>query len=161
MISVYLFVFFFFKQKTAYELRISDWSSDVCSSDLLPRNRGEFVQTVQDDGAAAKAGIEPGDVVTAINGKPVTSEQTLSFLVANIAPGSRIPVDLIRNGQQRRVMVTVGKRPSEAELQQQAQTFDPDAQPESTPEGSSSAIEQKLGLQVLALNTQILRQRSE
>src|SRR3546814_5908203 len=31
---VYL-LFFFFKQKTAYELRISDWSSDVCSSDLL------------------------------------------------------------------------------------------------------------------------------
>src|SRR3546814_18769826 len=30
-----LFVFFFFKQKTAYEMRISDWSSDVCSSDLL------------------------------------------------------------------------------------------------------------------------------
>src|SRR3546814_465154 len=29
-----VFVFFFFKQKTAYELRISDWSSDVCSSDL-------------------------------------------------------------------------------------------------------------------------------
>src|SRR3546814_8516053 len=29
-------VFFFFKQKTAYELRISDWSSDVCSSDLVP-----------------------------------------------------------------------------------------------------------------------------
>src|SRR3546814_17419992 len=28
---------FFFKQKTAYEMRISDWSSDVCSSDLLPR----------------------------------------------------------------------------------------------------------------------------
>src|SRR3546814_4015717 len=31
--------FFFFKQKTAYELRISDWSSDVCSSDLFARNR--------------------------------------------------------------------------------------------------------------------------
>src|SRR3546814_7642018 len=29
--------FFFFKQKTAYEMRISDWSSDVCSSDLLDR----------------------------------------------------------------------------------------------------------------------------
>src|SRR3546814_6330415 len=29
------FVFFFFKQKTAYEMRISDWSSDVCSSDLI------------------------------------------------------------------------------------------------------------------------------
>src|SRR3546814_2424598 len=32
-------VFFFFKQKTAYELRISDWSSDVCSSDLLDSDR--------------------------------------------------------------------------------------------------------------------------
>src|SRR3546814_987434 len=31
--------FFFFKQKTAYEMRISDWSSDVCSSDLLDRRR--------------------------------------------------------------------------------------------------------------------------
>src|SRR3546814_10471398 len=36
------YVFFFFKQKTAYEMRISDWSSDVCSSDLagvLPKGR--------------------------------------------------------------------------------------------------------------------------
>src|SRR3546814_6222285 len=32
---VFLCVFFFFKQKTAYEMRISDWSSDVCSSDLF------------------------------------------------------------------------------------------------------------------------------
>src|SRR3546814_1971260 len=31
----FFFVFFFFKQKTAYEMRISDWSSDVCSSDLI------------------------------------------------------------------------------------------------------------------------------
>src|SRR3546814_8738713 len=36
-----LLCFFFFKQKTAYEMRISDWSSDVCSSDLLVgRGRG-------------------------------------------------------------------------------------------------------------------------
>src|SRR3546814_1576791 len=35
-VSVYFIVFvFFFKQKTAYEMRISDWSSDVCSSDLV------------------------------------------------------------------------------------------------------------------------------
>src|SRR3546814_8210589 len=33
-VFVSIFVFFFFKQKTAYEMRISDWSSDVCSSDL-------------------------------------------------------------------------------------------------------------------------------
>src|SRR3546814_3293375 len=37
MILSLLGVFFFFKQKTAYEMRISDWSSDVCSSDLMDR----------------------------------------------------------------------------------------------------------------------------
>src|SRR3546814_8433094 len=39
--------FFFFKQKTAYEMRISDWSSDVCSSDLAHiRNRDTLIMTV-------------------------------------------------------------------------------------------------------------------
>src|SRR3546814_5300692 len=37
-----LLVFFFFKQKTAYEMRISDWSSDVCSSDLPDQPVGEI-----------------------------------------------------------------------------------------------------------------------
>src|SRR3546814_8804512 len=40
-----LFIFFFFKRKTAYELRISDWSSDVCSSDLKASLRYEDVPT--------------------------------------------------------------------------------------------------------------------
>src|SRR3546814_7634007 len=46
------FVFFFFKQKTAYEMRISDWSSDVCSSDLfveiLNRVKSDYVEPVED-----------------------------------------------------------------------------------------------------------------
>src|SRR3546814_10700430 len=37
-------VFFFFKQKTAYEMRISDWSSDVCSSDLVARQADQAGQ---------------------------------------------------------------------------------------------------------------------
>src|SRR3546814_7920072 len=37
-----LFCVFFFKQKTAYEMRISDWSSDVCSSDLQPAPAAEM-----------------------------------------------------------------------------------------------------------------------
>src|SRR3546814_2932383 len=43
--------FFFFKQKTAYEMRISDWSSDVCSSDLPP-----IVPSTASAGPAASAG---------------------------------------------------------------------------------------------------------
>src|SRR3546814_6205293 len=41
IILEYVLVFFFFKQKTAYEMRISDWSSDVCSSDLEPHLVGD------------------------------------------------------------------------------------------------------------------------
>src|SRR3546814_6540527 len=53
--SVCLVVFFFFfKQKTAYEMRISDWSSDVCSSDLLHRRARPFRQS-RDDAVAAVA----------------------------------------------------------------------------------------------------------
>src|SRR3546814_6873980 len=46
------FVFFFFKQKTAYEMRISDWSSDVCSSDL-PADRLGRRNADRDDAADA------------------------------------------------------------------------------------------------------------
>src|SRR3546814_3149954 len=67
-----LFVFFFFfKQKTAYEMRISDWSSDVCSSDLhegaVQRERGIFLAKCaigangQQSFAAALAPIADGD----------------------------------------------------------------------------------------------------
>src|SRR3546814_19340490 len=47
-------VFFFFKQKTAYELRISDWSSDVCSSDLL-----DFAVPARRDDGLGAACFEP------------------------------------------------------------------------------------------------------
>src|SRR3546814_10460049 len=48
MSVIFVCIFFFFKQKTAYELRISDWSSDVCSSDLkiLRLRPGHDIDTV-------------------------------------------------------------------------------------------------------------------
>src|SRR3546814_1744853 len=49
-----MFFFFFFKQKTAYEMRISDWSSDVCSSDLPERWwRGDLLEWADAVGLAA------------------------------------------------------------------------------------------------------------
>src|SRR3546814_3493795 len=58
MIHAWLFDIFVFKQKTAYEMRISDWSSDVCSSDLskgLALDR--LVQTPRSDGDAGRHGL--------------------------------------------------------------------------------------------------------
>src|SRR3546814_13895571 len=67
--------FFFFKQKTAYEMRISDWSSDVCSSDLREHDRegsGEAVFQVlrRDAGGFLRPDVDqlhrPGAVVVAL-----------------------------------------------------------------------------------------------
>src|SRR3546814_7998074 len=53
--SIVLGMFFFFKQKTAYEMRISDWSSDVCSSDL--RGGINFMERLPVSGIPAPAGL--------------------------------------------------------------------------------------------------------
>ena len=97
-----------------------------------------------------------------VAGKEVSPEQTLSYIVANTAPGSRIPIELIRDGRRMTVTATVGKRPSEEELAQQ--TFDPsqadDADPMSKPpkQQGEGIAEKALGLSVIPLNAQIARQ---
>ncbi|WP_370031298.1 Do family serine endopeptidase [Qipengyuania mesophila] len=139
-------------------VQIQPVSDDLADSLGVAQNRGEFIQSVQPGEPADKAGIRAGDIVTKVNGQDVTPDQTLSYLVANIAPGKTIPVELIRDGEARRVNVTVGKRPSEEELRQQQQ-FNPDAEDEDPMEPDENAvIEQKLGLQVLPLTPQIARQ---
>src|SRR3546814_2488442 len=61
-IYIHSFVcFFFFKQKTAYEMRISDWSSDVCSSDLIPLcSPGARERRGHKEGCPGARGGEPG-----------------------------------------------------------------------------------------------------
>src|SRR3546814_1597618 len=54
-----MLVFFFFKQKTAYEMRISDWSSDVCSSDLDAGEQGHEDACERDRAGHRRAGIGP------------------------------------------------------------------------------------------------------
>ncbi len=137
-------------------VRIQPVTDDLASSLGLPKNRGEFVQTVEPKAAAAAAGIKAGDVVVTVDGKDVTPDQTLSYLVANIAPGTRIPVELYRDGQRLTVNVTIGKRPSEDELASQ-QTFDPNADTQMPDSSSqqSGVVEKSIGLQVIDLTPQI------
>ncbi len=128
---------------------------DLAASLGLPKKRGEIVQTVQDDSAAAKAGLKPGDIIAKINGKDVTPDQSVSFLVANLEPGARVPIEVLREGKRVSVTAVLGKRPSEAELRQQAQTFDPDSEEPVSPGQSNETIEKSLGVQVLAMTPQI------
>src|SRR3546814_6626896 len=57
-----LFVFFFFKQKTAYEMRISDWSSDVCSSDLLAELTGQGAERGRQPAGASQQHLTRGGI---------------------------------------------------------------------------------------------------
>src|SRR3546814_8875632 len=70
-------LFFFFKQKTAYEMRISDWSSDVCSSDLGLRKRthkSAFYPSYRRrrNSAFPTTGVSPGDRKSVVSGKSVS-----------------------------------------------------------------------------------------
>ena len=140
-------------------VRIQPLNEDLADSLGIAHNRGEFVQAVEPGKGAAAAGIQPGDVVLKVAGKDVSHEQTLSYLVANTAPGTRIPIELIRDGKRLTLTATVGKRPSEEELAQQS--FDPDPKAKPSPEQqqqSSGIVEKAIGLQLIPLTQQIARQ---
>ncbi|HVL78789.1 MAG TPA: Do family serine endopeptidase [Sphingomicrobium sp.] len=85
----------------------------------LPKDRGELVRSIQPGEPAARAGIQQGDVIVRVNGRDVTPDETVSFLIANTPVGTRVPVDIIRDGRPRTVQVTVGQRPTEEELARQ------------------------------------------
>nr|WP_317892706.1 Do family serine endopeptidase [uncultured Sphingomonas sp.] len=120
----------------------------------LPKDRGELISRVEPGEAAAKAGIRQGDVVVAVNGKEVTPEQTLSYLVANTAPGTRIPVELLRDGKRQTVTVTVGKRPPEEQLAQFNPEDDGGMPQEDAPQDTAAA---SLGIGVTPLTPSIAR----
>ena len=143
-------------------VRIQQINEDLADSLGIPHRRGEFIQAVEPGGAAAKAGLQAGDVVLKVDGKDVGPDQTLSYLVANTSPGTRVPIELMRNGRRLTVTATVGKRPSEEELAQQTfdqqQPSDDDAfnrQPQRQGEGLT---EKTIGLSLLPLTPQIARQ---
>src|SRR3546814_9762845 len=60
-----MFYFFFFKQKTAYEMRISDWSSDVCSSDLIGAAALEALDPAPDGAIIASPANPTGTIIPA------------------------------------------------------------------------------------------------
>ena len=89
---------------------------NIAESLGLPKDSGEIVRSVQPGDPAARAGIQQGDVIVSVNRQPVTPDQTVSYIIANTTVGSRVPVELIRDGRRQTVTVTVGQRPTEEAL---------------------------------------------
>ncbi|OQW75314.1 MAG: protease [Proteobacteria bacterium ST_bin14] len=124
----------------------------------LPKNSGEIIRSVSPGEPADKAGVMVGDVIVAVNGQAVTQDSSLSYLVSNVKPGTRIPLDIIRNGKKQTLSVVVGTRPSEDALAAAASgTPDDDAMAQPDTDGPASPVANKLGLAVVPLTPQIAR----
>ncbi|NIJ38988.1 serine protease Do [Sphingopyxis panaciterrae] len=137
---------------------IAPVDEDLAAALGLPKDRGEFVQRVEDDGAAAKAGLKRGDVVTKVNGKDVTPQQTLSYIVANTKPGTRIPLEIVRDGKTMTLNAIVGTRPPEEQLA--GTNFDPEEEqtlPDDPSGAADTTIQETLGLAVQPLTADIAR----
>ena len=122
----------------------------------LPKNLGEMISSVAPGQGAAKAGIKQGDVIVKVNGRDVTPDQTLSFLVGNLPVGTRVPIELYRDGKRQTLTAVLGERPSEeqlANLNKPEEEFTP-----SDDKSNAAAARQSLGLFVQPLTAQISQQ---
>jgi serine protease Do len=84
----------------------------------LKSKEGALVALVQPGSAAAKAGLELGDVIVGYNGKPVKKNDDLVSMVMATKPGTTVPVRVLRNGREQTVSVTIDELDLEAETTQ-------------------------------------------
>ena len=75
---------------------------------------GALIAGVESDGPAAAAGLQPGDVIRAVDGKPVANPHELAIDVAEIHPGSETKLDVLRDGTPQTLSVTVGSMKNDA-----------------------------------------------
>lgn len=75
----------------------------------MTRPTGALVGSVEHNGPAAKAGIEPGDVILKFNGKDIASSNELPPAVADMKPGSKAKVEIWRKGKRRELSVALGE----------------------------------------------------
>lgn len=90
---------------------IQEINQSLADSFGLKQPAGALVSSVDPDGPAARAGIEPGDVILKINGKPVGRTIDLSTSVADLKPGAAAQLEVWRKGAAREITVTVGEMP--------------------------------------------------
>jgi Do/DeqQ family serine protease len=94
-------------------------TTDLGTSLGLKQTDGVLVNSVVPNGPADHAGIKAGDVITALNGKPVTDPNTFRNTVAETAPGTDVTLTIVRDGNQQQVHAKLDElKPQEENLQQ-------------------------------------------
>ena len=140
-------------------VQIQPMDDSIAAGLKLPKDRGEIVAHVEPGQPAARAGVQQGDVIVKVNGKDVTPDSTLSFMVADLPVGSRVRLDVIRNGKPVALTATLAERPPEDQLAGASQDDNNDGTPDNGGTNApSSSVRSALGLSLQTLTAQLDQQ---
>jgi len=107
-------------------VQIQPVTAGIADSLGMKKAEGAMVDAPQNGSPAAKAGIESGDVITAVNGTLVKDARDLARTIATMSPDSSVKLDIIRQGEPRTMSLTLAQMPND---QQQANADTGSAQP--------------------------------
>jgi serine protease Do len=94
-------------------VQVQPVTADIGDSLGLKQARGAMVDNPQDGSPAAKAGIEAGDVITAVNGADVMDARDLARNISMIAPGTSVKLEVLHQGQAKTLTVALGEMPND------------------------------------------------
>ncbi len=94
-------------------VQVQPVTADIADSLGMKQAKGAMVDNPQDGSPAAKAGIEAGDVITAVNGTDVKDARDLARNISMMAPGASVKLDVLHKGEAKTVTVALGEMPND------------------------------------------------
>ncbi|SDT55218.1 Do family serine endopeptidase [Bradyrhizobium canariense] len=94
-------------------VQVQPVTADIADSLGMKQAKGAMVDNPQDGSPAAKAGIEAGDVITAVNGADVKDARDLARNISMMAPGTSVKLDVLHKGDAKTVTVALGEMPND------------------------------------------------
>ena len=101
-------------------VQIQPVTPEIADSLGMKKPGGALVADPQKDGPAAKAGIQSGDVITAVNDKPVADARDLARKIGGMAPGATVKLGIVRAGTEKTLSLTLGELPNQREARADA-----------------------------------------
>lgn len=102
-------------------IEAQELSRELAASFGLRTPQGMIVAGVVKGGPAESAGLQPGDVLLALDDEPILDARTTMSDIAELTPGDTLPLTIVRSGEKKHVELTVGERPAPARPGQQQQ----------------------------------------
>ncbi|MCX7924325.1 MAG: PDZ domain-containing protein [Fimbriimonadales bacterium] len=102
---------------------LTDIPADM--KDELKAAQGVLIRSVEKDTPAARAGIEPGDVITAVDGTPVRNESHFREMIADKGPNAKVRLTVLREGKTISIEATLGVHPEDAQDAEQSRAEKP------------------------------------